>query len=338
MSASETAPRRRGFLFWLGRIALGLVGLLLLLIAAGLVYQSVASARDRAAFPPPGRLFDVGGFRLHLYCTGQGTPTVILESGLTGIVSTWHHIQGEVSRTTRVCAYDRAGVGWSEPSPNPRDALHIAQELHALLEKSGTSGPYVLVGHSSGGLYVRAYQRLYPAGIVGLVLIDSTPERYHATTPGGRAEWQAATNSFRYAPLAARLGIIRLSPICRAPNLDVFPARDAGAFRAFCAASDSWPVFGEEHRFVREALPGGIAARPMTIPLAVVTAGENVKNLPQWGRLQGELAKISTDSVHLIVPRASHVSLLLNRADAHASSVEILKVVTAARSGTKLQR
>jgi pimeloyl-ACP methyl ester carboxylesterase len=330
---TDTTPvrRRRGFLFWLGRIALGLVAFIVLLMAAGIVYQSIASARDRAAFPAPGRMVDIGGFRLHLYCTGHGAPTVILESGLTGIVPIWHHIQSAVSRTTRVCSYDRAGIGWSETSPNPRDALHIANELHAVLAKSGTAGPYVLAGHSSGGLYARAYQRLYPAEVVGLVLIDSTPEGYHATTPEGRKEWQSTTNAFRFTPLLARLGLIRLSPLCRAPNLDAFPAREAAEFRAFCAASGPWSVYGGEHHFVRDPLPRGFAAQPMTIPLAIITAGENIKELTHWGPLQAKLATLSTDGVHVIVPGASHVSLLLNRHDASVSGTQILRVVEAVR-------
>ncbi len=338
MDRTQPVNRRRGILFWLGRIAAGLGILLLLLAAAGAIYQSIASARDRANFPPPGRLVDVGGFKLHIYCTGTasaGAPTVILESGLTGIVPIWHHIQTEVSKVTRVCAYDRAGIGWSEPSPEPRDAQHIANELHTLLAKSGTAAPYVLVGHSSGGLYVRAYQRLYPADVSGMVLIDSTPERFHALTVEGRTEYDATLNAFRFAPLFARLGLIRLSPLCRAAGLDQFPVREAAEFRAFCASTGGWSVEADEHRHVRDPLPRGVAQIPMSIPLVVLTAGQNLHDLPHWGPMQSQLAAISTQGFHVVVPKASHASMLLNAKDAHVASMQILIVLHDIASETR---
>ena len=145
-TTSRTIMRR----IW--RLLLGLVVALLALAVAGAIYQSIATERAERAYPPPGEMVDVGGYSLHINCVGQGSPTVLLDAGSGGFSAQWVRVQQEVSGTTRVCAYDRAGMGWSEMGPDPRDAKRITGELHALLEGAGIEGPYVLVGHSFGGL------------------------------------------------------------------------------------------------------------------------------------------------------------------------------------------
>lgn len=123
---------------------------------------------------PPGRLIDVGSHRLHIYCVGQGSPTVILDAGLGRGVSTWHFVQHEGAKFTHVCAYDRAGVGWSDTGPLPRNSQRIVNELHTLLINAGVKGPYVLVGESFAGYNVRLYASQYPEDVVGLILVDAT--------------------------------------------------------------------------------------------------------------------------------------------------------------------
>ncbi|HEX5810173.1 MAG TPA: alpha/beta hydrolase, partial [Anaerolineales bacterium] len=171
--------------FWLKRIALWLISGIITLAALGAVYQTIATAMDKRALPPPGQMIDVGGYSLHLYCVGQntdGSPTVILESGLGGTSSSWGWIQPSVAKTTRVCAYDRAGMGWSDSSPAPRDVQNIATELHTLLQNAQIPGPYVLAGWSYGGMYVRQYASQYPDEVAGLVLLDSSsPEQCIST-------------------------------------------------------------------------------------------------------------------------------------------------------------
>lgn len=127
----------RTFLRWAVRIAATIVCLVVVAAAAGATYQAATGNPDPARYPPPGQLVDIGGRKLHLYCTGQGSPAVILEAGLALGMVTWRHVQSEVAVTTRVCSYDRAGYGWSDPGPLPRSASHIARELHVLLEKAG---------------------------------------------------------------------------------------------------------------------------------------------------------------------------------------------------------
>jgi len=133
------------------RPAIGVIALVLLLISAGVIYQAVASARDLRRYPPPGRLIDVGGHRLHINCTGDGTPTVVLDAGVCDCSLNWCLFQSEVDKFTRVCSYDRAGIGWSDAGPLPRTSMRIVRELHTLPENAGIPGPYVLVGHSFGG-------------------------------------------------------------------------------------------------------------------------------------------------------------------------------------------
>jgi len=132
---------------------LAVIAGLLLLGLAGAVSQAVATSRDRRAYTPPGEMIKVAGHRLHLYCTGHGSPTVILEAGNLGMSAHRVWIQQEVARITQVCSYDRAGIGWSEAAPGSHDARQISTQLHGLLTGAGEMGPYVLVGHSYGGLY-----------------------------------------------------------------------------------------------------------------------------------------------------------------------------------------
>lgn len=124
----------------------------------------------------PQRLVDIGGRRLNIICTGKGSPTVILEAGLLADSASWRLVQPAISRSTRVCSYDRAGLGFSDPAGPPRDAEAIDRDLHALLRRAGIAPPYVLVGWSSGGLYTRLYQYRFPDEVVGLVEVDPDSE------------------------------------------------------------------------------------------------------------------------------------------------------------------
>ena len=158
------------------RVLLSLVILVCALLAGCTAYNAAALRYYRAIYPPPGKIYSVNGHDMHLYCTGQGSPTIVLESGGGNGMLKWAKVQPELSKTTRVCSYDRAGFGWSTPVPGPRDADTIASELHALLQQAGVGGPYVLMSHSRGGLYIRAYTAHYPEDVAGLIFLEtSTP-------------------------------------------------------------------------------------------------------------------------------------------------------------------
>ena len=247
----------------------------------------------------------VGGYHLHVNCAGvaaPGRPTVILLSGSDSPSPVWSLILAQVSRGARVCAYDRAGTGWSDPPANPaRDPTSIARELRALLANAGEAAPYVLVGHSSGGLYARAFARLYPDQAAGLVLLDATPEDYFTRAPVGQAERRQISALYALAPTFARLGLMRLSPLCRLGP--AFPARPAAQFHALCAATDGWVGERVEVRDLTQPLPPAPAAIS-DAPLAVISAGQNVARIAVWGGLQDRLAAETSNSVHVVACRS----------------------------------
>lgn len=163
-------PRARR---WMKRILLGLLALLILILVAGMIYEALGRRSAHANYPPPGKLVDVGGRKMHIDCRGTGSPTVILESGLgTGGSPSWTLVHDEIAGFTRTCAYDRAGIMWSDPKDTPQDAAAVAADLHALLKGAGIGDPLVLVGHSIGGPYTRTYVGKYGDQVAGLVMVD----------------------------------------------------------------------------------------------------------------------------------------------------------------------
>ena len=183
-----------------------------MLALCGVVYQEIGAARDRRRFPPPGRMVDIGGRRLHLIESGSGQPAVILESGISASCLNWTRIRSEVARFTLACAYDRAGLGWGDQAESPRLASRLVDELHALLGTAGVPAPYVLVGHSFGGLLVSMFATKYPSEVAGLVLVDplAAGEWLHPTPGQSRMLGRGVTLSRRGAWLA-RIGVVRLA-------------------------------------------------------------------------------------------------------------------------------
>jgi len=166
------APRKSG-IRWLCR--LGLVGLvsLVLLVAVGGVWQAVATRYFERKHPAPGKLFDVGGHRLHLFSQGSGSPAVIIDAGLSGASYDWETVATGIAQFTQVCTYDRAGYGWSDPGPRPRTSQQAVEELRTLLQKAEVKPPFILVGHSWSGLNVRLYASQHPDEVAGLILVDA---------------------------------------------------------------------------------------------------------------------------------------------------------------------
>jgi pimeloyl-ACP methyl ester carboxylesterase len=192
-----------------------LLSLVSLLSLAGAAYQAIASRADAQRFLHPGHLVRAGKLRLNMFCTGQGSPTVVLEAGLADSLDTWRRVQPEIARFARVCSYDRAGYGYSDPGPMPRTSDRMASELQAALRSAGEKPPYLLVGHSFGGFNMRVFNGKYPEQVAGLILVDATQEDQYRLLPRAWAELGAAMRRRArrqafWAPLYIDLGLARL--------------------------------------------------------------------------------------------------------------------------------
>jgi pimeloyl-ACP methyl ester carboxylesterase len=337
---------KRGFLLWARRVLLGLVVALSALAAMGASYQAVATTIDQRTYPPPGQLIDVGGYRLHITCVGTGSPTVILLHGNGGTSLDWYGVQPAMATTTRVCAYDRAGMGWSDADPGPQDAQQIVRELHTLLTNAGIAGPYVLVGHSFGGLYTRVYADQYPDEVMGMVLLDAAHPDMWARTPGGQDVYNAGVQMGGILAALAPFGITRLQANTTQlpPNYDMPPARYA-AYQALRSSTRSTHAALAELRANPTTMDQVRASGSLgAMPLAVLTArgdhtqgGQPVVEVEQLHvALQNELAALSTNSTHRIVEGSDHQSLQFNATHASVTSAAIQAVVEATRSGKPL--
>src|SRR5580698_9551233 len=196
-------------------IALSIVVFLAAAIGGGAAFNALAGQYFFSRRTAPGKLYDVSGYKMHLYCTGEGSPTVVLDAGLGNDSTIWGNVQPELSKITQVCSYDRAGFGWSEARPGKRDARHLSDELHALLDAAGVKGPIILMGHSISGLYIRDYVARYPQNLVGLVFVDGSTPLQDARFP---AEMQAVEKKefmlLRVAEAASVLGLTRATGEC----------------------------------------------------------------------------------------------------------------------------
>jgi len=180
------------------------------LVIAGLIYQAIGVRRDAVRLPPPGRLIDVGGFRLHVRSMGTGAPVVVLESGVGASSINWTRVQQQASAVTRIVSYDRAGLGWSDAPPTPRTSETIARELHTLLERAGVEPPIVLVGHSFGGFVARSYYRRFPEHVAGLVFVDTIfPDDWLQMSREQRRALRGGVLFARIGAILAGLGIVR---------------------------------------------------------------------------------------------------------------------------------
>ena len=325
------------------RPLLGLVIVLSALAVAGAIYQAIATERAERAYPPPGEMVDVGGYSLHIDCVGQGSPTVVLDAGSGGFSAHWVRVQREVSGTTRVCAYDRAGMGWSEMGPDPRDAEQITGELHTLLKGANIEGPYVLVGHSFGGMYMQTYAARYPDEVAGVALVDTStdPEQF-SQPPEARDSNEPPKQKNAVVPrlvrlgvsLPARLGVVRLLSELDPASPDL-PQQQREQMDALTPSTRQWSTSALEFfaptQTLRLGSPGSLGNKP----LAVVTAGESE---PGWLKRQDELATLSSNSTHRVVKGASHASLLYERSDSQATSAAVDELVAAVRNDRQLAR
>jgi pimeloyl-ACP methyl ester carboxylesterase len=269
---------------------------------------------------------------MYLDCSGSGSPTVVLANGLGEHSSSWAWITPVVAKTTRVCVYDRAGQGWSDDAA-PQDGVQLAADLSTLLDRAGETGPYVLAGHSVGGVYAMTFAAHYAAQVAGMVLVDSSsPRQFTAipTFPGFYSLWG------RVAPLLpslARTGLARITFGTGFAGLPAAARDQEGAFVSTARDLNS-------QRVEYSQLPAAFTqAQALTNlggkPLIVLTAREGQQD--GWFAAQDALAKLSTNTAHRNVGGATHEALLYEQGPALNSSRAILDVVQALRAGAPLQ-
>jgi pimeloyl-ACP methyl ester carboxylesterase len=308
------------------------VFLVLALSAAGGAFETAAGSAD-AGQAVAGRMVDVGGHRLYLACRGTGSPTVVLENGFGEHTPSWAWIVKNAARDTRVCVYDRAGQGWSDSAAGPQDGVQLATDLHTLLRRAAVPGPYVLAGHSVGGAYALTFAARYPQQVAGMVLLDSSTPQQFTTLPDYPAAWSSGRRLTGLLPPLARVGLLRVVP---ADPFDGLPPQARSQELALAATARE----RSSQRAEWAELPAAFTqAQTLTDlngkPLIVVTAGRGQQT--GWSAAQGQLARLSTNSLHLTVAGAGHTALLRNEAMSANSSQAIRDVVSAIRTGTPLR-
>jgi len=307
---------------WTKRILVGFCGLLFLAALAGGTYQWIATRRDLVANPPPGRLVDIGGHRLHVWCTGAGAPSVILESGLGGSSFDWGYVQPEVARFTRVCSYDRAGMGYSDAGPSPRTTRRIAHELARLLERTGIGGPLVLVGASIGGFTVRLFASENGERVAGLVLVDASHEEQEVEVP----------RIAPFVPFLSSVGVFRLLGVSFGPRPDSLAPSVRGFARATAFRTAAYQATADEGIHLRESAAEVRASRrQLTVPVVVVTAGRDAD--PVWRELQRDQVGLSRQGCQVVAERSGH-GIALGQPEAVVNAIRA--TVDAARGRTEV--
>jgi len=294
-----------------GRVLIHLAGGAVAMIAAaatlGATYETFAGAGDAVAYPLSGRLVDVGGYRMHIDCRGEGSPTVVLDSGLGGSSLDWSLVQPEIAATTRVCSYDRAGMGRSEAGPQPRSPAHLAEELHMLLVNAGIAGPYVLVAHSLAGKSARLYAAAHPDDVAGMVLVDARSETVDALTPKVDADAFGAalrTQGALYS-VARRFGLARALAAGLIGEALVPPstATEMVLLQTQQSAIDETIAEGTARAADDAALSGTTLG---SMPLVVIAAAASLDELPNWPLAQQQLAALSTNGRLVVATHSGH--------------------------------
>ncbi len=310
----------------LARVLRYLVAVVVLLAIVGAAYQWLASAHDAKRFPMPGERIDIGGRSLHLYCSGQGPVTVLLENGLGGNYAAWRLVQNDVSSFARVCNYDRAWMGWSDASDRPTQAEFVSEDLHALVKAAGLKPPFVLVGWSAGGIFVRRYYRDHPDGVIGMVFVDSSHEqqRHRLEEPGNTEKHRreveaqlAACRAFAWSGVVRASGVMKQLAAPLHMPADLEAEMVAMENRADYCSGIAHEMQGFEADVSQTDPPASLG----DLPLVVLTRGRasSAKDFPtpvsqaeldqvdqRWSTLQNELAALSTRSSHRVVKESGH--------------------------------
>lgn len=317
---TKTQLRGRSLLRWAVIAGVTGMGLLVLLAAAGLVYQQAATCLDERRYPMRGQMVEVDGHKLHLDCSGAGAPTVVMDAGLGDSSIVWALVQPEVAEFARVCSYDRPGYGWSDEANVPRDSEHAARQLHQLLTSAGIVGPYILVGHSFGGLNQLVFALLYPHEVVGMVLVDSSHPDQLSRFPASYSP-EAYYTAARYRVPEASFGLGRLLGWCRDDY--TFPGVGAAwqkiapeAIALDCRTSAFRASLAEGFAFRESAWEAKSVVSLGSMPLVVLSHDpETGSGFPAerddeleraWNEMQEELRGLSSNSRRVIAIGSRH--------------------------------
>jgi pimeloyl-ACP methyl ester carboxylesterase len=311
-----------------GRWLLTPVFVVLALACVGAVAQTITTQRNEDAYPAPGVTYSVGDHRLHLDCRGQGSPTVVLFSGLGEISTSWTKITNELGSDTRVCAYDRAGQAWSDDVASPQDGIAAAEDLHALLAGANEEGPFVLVGHSIGGPYAMTYAARYPDQVAGMVLLDSSSPRQLTDIPSYPPQYALMRRGYAVLPVLARLGAGGLVAAGAG-----YPADVADRLHAMTSTPRAARNARDEITTVPTLFEQAQALTTLgNLPLVVLTASESVDKTDGWAAAQEQIAELSINASHREVD-SSHQGMV-DDDDASAESARAIEqVVLAIRDG-----
>lgn len=319
----------------LKRSFLWLAMLVVVLAIAGMIYQTAATEADQRKYPAPGELVNVNGYKMHIYCMGKGSPTIILDHAGGGSSMDWALIQPKLAEHTRVCAYDRAGYGWSDYNPAPRTLAQQVNELQALLTGANEPGPYLLVGHSYGARVDLVFAANYPGEVAGMVLMDPgflyDDPRYPAEI---LSEFKSENNMIRTARRLAPFGVVRLlEPMMSNPTFDL-PEAAKLANTSFSVTSRYWQSLNDQ----TEALPTVfVEERQVTslndLPLFILVSTEpDDAGHKIWRQTNIEMAGLSTAGSYRIVQGATHFSLVYRQKDADVCADGILEVLETVRN------
>jgi pimeloyl-ACP methyl ester carboxylesterase len=296
--------------------------LLIGLIVLGFTYQSVQQNKDRANFPAPGELYDIDDMSLHLDCRGDGSPTLVMEAGLTSGSFSWGLVHDELASVTQVCAYDRPGMDWSAPINRVADAKEVSDRFNQLLNKAEVVGPKILLGMSAGGVYVREFYKNHPQDIVGMVFVDSSHEQQANRLPPFEGA-DTYANMINACRMLQPLGVVRISGLLN-QFLDQYGLDEAtkqgmlaNMNQSHTCSAMHWEIqsFTGE---IKDELP------PTTLgdlPLLVLSQGEESKAMPEsgvtleqaraqrdvWNVLQLELTDLSSNGRRFVAKKSGHV-------------------------------
>jgi pimeloyl-ACP methyl ester carboxylesterase len=340
----KQTQNQRGCLFYIGRGLMWFGLILIALVLMGFGYQAVAVELDKRNYTSRGQLFTVNGHQMHIICKGEGSPAVILQAGATAESLWWYRVQNQLAQHTRVCAFDRPGMGWSEAVGGSRDPLTIDAELHTLLQEANISVPHIVVGHSYGSILTRIYAAQYPQEVAGIVLVDSqlvTPKHFanQNEIDQNRSYWDAV--GFLYSAIT-RLGVTRLSATSAFQNAG-YPSDITSEMTGLQARNQVVDAYYAENGPAFPALQEASAAAEKLgdLPVAVVwasqTFAQNQAN-PTLRPYADELSTYSSNLVTHVVEGADHGSILGNERYAQQVSDIILDVIEAAKTGESLVR